>query len=79
MGTYDPVGYALVIDALDHATPADPARIARSVCLEAVQPGVDPDTLAQHLATFDLSIVSATNASPALSAEPPLASYTVEK
>ncbi len=79
MGTYDPVGYALVIDALDHAAPANPARISPSVCLEAVQPGVDPTMLAQNLAAFDLSIVAAANGSPALAAEPPLASYTMTK
>ena len=79
MGTYDAVGYALVIDALDHAAPASPARISRSVCLEAVQPGVDPAKLAQNLASFDLSVVAAANSSPALAAEPALARYTMGK
>ncbi len=32
MGTYDPLGYALALDALTHDGPADPARIARTVC-----------------------------------------------
>ena len=79
MGTYDPVGYALVIDALDHAAPADPARIPRSVCLQTLQPGVVPATFAQHLAAFDLSVVAAEQAAPKLAAEPPLAAYTQRK
>ncbi len=79
MGTYDPVGYALVIDALDHATPADPARIPPSVCLETLQPGVNPATFAQNFAQLGLSIVAATQAAPKLAAEPDLASYTMAK
>jgi pimeloyl-ACP methyl ester carboxylesterase len=41
VGTYDPVAYALAMDALDHDGPADPARIARSVCAEPLMPGVE--------------------------------------
>ena len=42
VGTIDPTTYALVMDALNHAGPADPARISRSVCLQVYQPGVNP-------------------------------------
>ncbi len=79
MGTYDPVGYALVIDALDHATPANPARIARSVCLQSLQPGVDPATFAQNFAELGLSVVAAVQNAPKLAAEPALAGYTLAK
>jgi hypothetical protein len=41
VGTIDPVTYALVMDALDHPGPADPARISRAVCLQVVQPYAD--------------------------------------
>ena len=41
VGSYDPVAYALAIDALDHDGPADPDRIARSVCSEPLMPGVE--------------------------------------
>ena len=75
MGTYDAVGYALAIDALDHAGPADSARIPASVCLQATQPGVDSASLAQNLAALDLSVVAAFNAAPTLPAEPALAAY----
>jgi triacylglycerol esterase/lipase EstA (alpha/beta hydrolase family) len=49
IGTNDPVAYALAIDALTHAGPADPARIPRTVCLQAHQPGVDPASLDTYL------------------------------
>ncbi len=75
MGTYDPVGYALVIDALDHATPANPADIPASVCLQTLQPGVNPATFAQSYAALLASIVAAGNAAPSVSAEPGLAGY----
>jgi len=42
MGTVDPVTYALVLDALDHAGPADPKRVPASVCDQQWQPGIDP-------------------------------------
>lgn len=41
VGTYDPVAYALAIDALDHDGPSDPGRVARSVCTQLFMPGVD--------------------------------------
>ena len=75
MGTYDPVGYALVIDALDHAMPANPADIPASVCLQTLQPGVDPAMFAQNYASLLASIAAAGNAAPKVSAEPALAGY----
>jgi pimeloyl-ACP methyl ester carboxylesterase len=36
----DPVAYALALDALTHAGPADPARIPHSVCSQLFMPGV---------------------------------------
>ena len=44
VGTIDPAAYALVMDALNHAGPAKPARIDPAVCQQAYQPGVDPAT-----------------------------------
>lgn len=38
----DAAVYAVVIDALTHPGPADPARIDRSVCAQLLMPGVDP-------------------------------------
>jgi hypothetical protein len=42
--TYDAVTYALVIDALTHDGPADPARVDGRVCHEEFHPGVEPAT-----------------------------------
>ncbi|WP_229053898.1 triacylglycerol lipase [Aeromicrobium sp. Leaf350] len=42
VGTIDPVAHALVMDALNHDGPADPARINRSVCLQLLIPGLNP-------------------------------------
>jgi triacylglycerol esterase/lipase EstA (alpha/beta hydrolase family) len=52
VGTSDPAAYALAVDALTHAGPADPARVDRSVCAQPSMPGVDwtnPKTLQQIL------------------------------
>jgi hypothetical protein len=56
--SYDPVGYALAIDALTHDGPADPARIDRSVCTEAFPPGVDPITFPTAYAHGNVAIWS---------------------
>jgi triacylglycerol esterase/lipase EstA (alpha/beta hydrolase family) len=53
MGSYDPVGYALALDAVTHAGPAQAARINLAVCAEAFQPGVDPTTFAEEDARYD--------------------------
>ncbi|MGI8677729.1 MAG: esterase/lipase family protein [Jatrophihabitans sp.] len=76
MGTFDPVAYALVIDALSHDGPADAARVARSVCTEPTIPGLNPVSV---LANFTrLATVAATQVAlyPHVPAEPPLAAYT---
>jgi triacylglycerol esterase/lipase EstA (alpha/beta hydrolase family) len=39
---YDPVAYAIVLDALDHPGPADPARINHAVCAQVSMPYVNP-------------------------------------
>lgn len=44
IGTYDAVAWALVVDALRHAGPADPARLGPSVCRQPLAPGIDPVT-----------------------------------
>lgn len=75
MGTVDPVGYALVIDALTHSGTARASRISRRVCLRATMPGV---SLAS--ATLNLARVGATAAAqvvtyPHVRREPALAPY----
>jgi triacylglycerol esterase/lipase EstA (alpha/beta hydrolase family) len=54
LGTYDPVAYAIAIDALDHDGPADPARVAsrsgrgRRAPRGAERPGTRARSSARH-------------------------------
>ena len=83
VGTVDPAAYALVMDALDHAGPAQPARVNRAVCLSVYQPGVDPLNAQMYLQILagvpgllavdvpDVNIAGV----PEVAAEPPLRCY----
>ena len=76
MGSYDPVGYALAVDAFNHPGVAKPGRIdAASVCTQTFQPGVDPQTFAADYAQYLAAIGQAGAESPETSSEPPLACY----
>jgi len=76
LGTVDNTAYALAIDALMHAGPADPSRIdTTSVCTQPLMPGVNPLTFpADAAATLqdDLTNIATHPPSPA---EPPLKCY----
>jgi hypothetical protein len=83
VGTLDPVAYALAMDALNHAGPAAPSRISRLVCLQLVQPGVNPLdaqmylqllAAAPGLLAVDVPFVNAVGA-PEVRQEPPLRCY----
>jgi hypothetical protein len=84
IGTLDPVAYALVMDALDHAGPARPSRISRGVCLQVFQPGVNPLNAQNYLqilaGSFGLLSVPLPNVNlvnaPEVAAEPRLRCYT---
>jgi hypothetical protein len=82
LGTVDPVAYALVMDALTHSGPADPARIDRAVCGRQYMPYVDPAALdyapalfaAPNLASTMLPMVNTAGA-PMVPREPRLRCY----
>src|SRR5262245_4982104 len=83
IGTYDPVGWAIALDALAHPGPADPARVldgnapgASPICAETVMPGVDPSNFAAGLALYDGAVASALGGGAHLTEEPPLACST---
>jgi triacylglycerol esterase/lipase EstA (alpha/beta hydrolase family) len=76
IGTYDPVAYALAMDALTHRGPADPSRIPASVCAETFMPGVDPRTFAVNFADASNQIFVSLTTDPRVDAEPVLKSYT---
>jgi hypothetical protein len=75
MGSFDAVGYALALDALSNAGPADPARVPLSVCAEPFQPGVNPATFAADYAAYLGAVGAGAGGAKQLSAEPPLACY----
>jgi hypothetical protein len=75
VGTYDPVAYALAMDALTRGGPADPARVSRTVCSQAFMPGVDPVTFATNYASSMATIARQLALAPHLSSPPPLKPY----
>jgi pimeloyl-ACP methyl ester carboxylesterase len=54
--TADAAAHALVMDALSHAGPAEPARVDRAVCAAALMPGSDPVGLAVQFAQTALGV-----------------------
>lgn len=75
MGSYDPVGYALAVDAFSHEALADPARVPKTVCAEPFQPGVNPVTFASDYTGYLNAIGQAEQQAPQVSAEPTLRCY----
>src|SRR5256885_2497165 len=75
IGSYDPVAWALALDALTHDGPADPARIAPSVCAQQFMPGVDPSAFPQNWSRYLATISQGQQQADQVSAEPPLRCY----
>ncbi len=75
MGTTDPVGWAVVRDALSHDGPARAARVSRQVCLRDVMPGVDRAELPAQVARVSAQTVRAVGTSPQTLREPRLPAY----
>jgi hypothetical protein len=75
MGTIDPVGYAVVTDALTHAGPAASARISRSVCLQPALPGVSLTSAALNLVKLATVVGTQVALYPHVAKEPALAAY----
>lgn len=75
MGSYDPVGYALAVDAFSHESVADPHDIRPAVCLQPFQPGVQPSQFASNYAGFLADIGRGQQGAKQLGAEPRLACY----
>jgi triacylglycerol esterase/lipase EstA (alpha/beta hydrolase family) len=77
IGTYDPVAYAIAIDALTHDGPADPARVSRAVCSEAFMPGVVPAQFPGAYGDTMNTIATELLTHSQVAAEPPLKGYTL--
>lgn len=78
MGTTDPVGYAVVADALDHDGPGDASRVDRSVCRQDVMPAVDRTRLVGNEARVLGQVATSLTTEPWVVAEPPLRDYVGE-
>ncbi|GAB3147205.1 hypothetical protein [Amycolatopsis sp. NPDC004378] len=77
---YDPVAYALALDALDHPGPAAPGRIDRTVCGKLFMPGVDPLAFATNYAALAAVIAQQLTLAPkSAHGEPALKSYTLRQ
>ena len=74
IGTVDPIAFALAMDALGHAGPADPKNVPLSVCAEVFHEGVDPVTGPASAAAAVASFQS--YEAKTVDREPPLACYT---
>lgn len=74
VGSYDAVGYALAVDALDHNGPAAPERVPITTCGQAFMPGVREESFAQDYANY-FQVVAEAAGYPATDKEPPLKPY----
>jgi triacylglycerol esterase/lipase EstA (alpha/beta hydrolase family) len=75
MGTYDPVGYALAVNAFSHESVADPAAVPPTVCAQPFQPGVEPGSFASNYAAYLAEIGRVQESAKQVSAEPRLDCY----
>jgi len=75
IGTIDPAGWALELDALTHKGPADPGRVDPAVCKEVFMPGVDPLNGPVELAGALEQVVLQLNLAPKVPREPELRCY----
>jgi hypothetical protein len=74
--SFDPVAFALTMDALDHPGPADPKRIEPSVCTQPTAPYTSPqESIPRILAVSTSIFADRFQNQPRVSAEPPLACY----
>ncbi len=75
LGSYDPVGWALALDALKNRGPMSAARIPLTVCAQTLMPGVDEASFAQRFAALGNAIATNVRDYPRSAAEPPLKCY----
>jgi triacylglycerol esterase/lipase EstA (alpha/beta hydrolase family) len=75
LGTYDPVTYALVEDALNHPGPVSIDRFDHAACTQLTQPGVNQEFAAVHFARAISAIGATLLLTYHVPAEPPLAPY----
>lgn len=85
VGTTSNTSYALALDALTHDGPANPSRIAPTVCASPVMPGVDPTNVQANLTGLSgapglISVLGVNLVGvPVATEEPALKSYVFAK
>jgi hypothetical protein len=79
MGSYDPVGYALAVDAFSHESLAQPMDVKPAVCAHPFQPGVDPARFPFDYGALLAAIGNAQESAKQLAAEPRLACYVLAR
>jgi len=73
---FDGPTYAIVVDALDHAGPADPSRIDPAVCQTDTMPGVDRADAEARVMAYTATLLELLGPNgPKAEGEPPLACY----
>ncbi len=75
MGSYDPVGYALAVDAFTREGLARPRDVSTSICSKPFQPGVNAAAFPSDYASYLEQIGRAQVNAKELSAEPALKCY----
>jgi hypothetical protein len=75
IGIYDHTAYALAVDAITHAGPADPSRISSATCLDPLMPGINPAAFPLNFAATTGAVADTLATYPHVPAEPPLACY----
>ncbi|HUR74203.1 MAG TPA: alpha/beta fold hydrolase [Sporichthya sp.] len=75
LGTYDPVTYALVTDALNHPGPASLDRFDPAACTQFTQPGVNQEFFAVNGARAFAAVAGTMLFTPHVPSEPKLAPY----
>ncbi len=71
----DPIVWELVLDAMQHAGPANPVRVDRRACLEPFIPGLSATEVAEGNALLYSQAALAFAQHPGVTAEPPLKPY----
>lgn len=72
---YDAATFALVLDALGHAGPADPARFDPAVCAQTMMPGADAPAAFAAAPQFAAAFAEGSTVGPQVDREPPLRCY----
>jgi hypothetical protein len=76
LGSYDPVGWALALDALTHDGPADAARLdPTAICAQPFMPGVDPAAFPANWGRYLAAVGEGSRQAEQVGAEPPLKCY----